>query len=1032
MIRRCFILLALYALISSNIYAQPIESQLEKAERYEREGKSNYGQSKIAEALECHHNAAKIYKTLGMEKKERIALADKALMLFLSNNKEDAYQLIQEIQTYAEPLTDSLGVKLKVKANYNFASFLFREGKYKDAIEHLATFISSIEDNTSMIGSLYGRLLDLKGSTHRQLGENSLAVAYYEKALRIYEEYEFIEGQVVILVNMATITMDLGYYTSAEESFSKALNLVLEHLGTNHPYINSIYLNLGVVHGHVQDFETAKNYFQTIIQRSTSKDYITGIAHFNLGDILLETNKPEKALKEHQKALLIYQELFGEHPMLFDIYNSIAKTNLILKDYDESRRYTNKAQAILDKFFKGYTTENHATVLYNLALFHVEQKNYEQAKNFCHQIIEVGKKMEADKKIYLPKAYDLLAQISEAQQDIKQALVWCQQSIISSCVDFDGQLPEANPTVDLAIRKPDLLKALIYKGKLLMQRRENSEDLLLAVNTFKVAEQLSDEMREQFSTEESALSLVSLSASLFEEAIPACYQLYKETGEVEYMNQAFRFSEKSRTLVLREGMKNKMALRLSGIPLEVLKMEEKLRKDIGRLMDKNSKSRLLQDGQSGSIINELAQVKVSYDSLLNGIGKQYPNYYKHRYSTNLATPSAVQRELLADDENLIKYFMTKDYIYVFVINTTGHHFLKLSKEGVQQDIQAFNLSMKRKDKTFGEPAFRLYQKLIKPIESKLAGQKIIIVPDGELGAIPMELFCTSSIDTDLKFRKYPYLLKKYQIGYLHSVSLALDLQAKSYDKKSAFLAMAPSYALNNLKNTSRGAEQDLYNLPGAQQEAQKLSDLLKGEAFIGEKATESSFKNNASNYNILHLAMHALVDDQNPSYSKLVFYQEDSSTLEDGFLHTYELYNMELNAQLVTLSACNTGWGKVQRGEGIMSLARGITFAGCPSLVASLWAAEDQSTAKLMEVFYAQLLEGKPKDEALRVAKLDYLQNANNVVGHPYYWGSFVMIGDREELDFNQGIAKSYLFGGGGVLLLLCALLFWKKKSKKV
>ncbi|MEZ4688498.1 MAG: CHAT domain-containing protein [Bacteroidia bacterium] len=207
---------------------------------------------------------------------------------------------------------------------------------------------------------------------------------------------------------------------------------------------------------------------------------------------------------------------------------------------------------------------------------------------------------------------------------------------------------------------------------------------------------------------------------------------------------------------------------------------------------------------------------------------------------------------------------------------------------------------------------------------------------------------------------------------------------------SRLAGFAPDY--NNLA-AHRGfpATRNLAPLTQNQPEVRQITSLTGGKNFMGIQATESAFKAHAGDYRLLHLAMHALVNDSLPLYSSLVFYHEGPAS-QDGRLYAYEIYNLPLQAELLVLSACQTGYGKQRDGEGVMSLAHAFHYAGCPNIVTSLWQADDQSTARLMELFYLELKSGKPKDKALQQARLNYLAEGNQ--SHPFYWGAFVLVGD--------------------------------------
>ena len=164
-------------------------------------------------------------------------------------------------------------------------------------------------------------------------------------------------------------------------------------------------------------------------------------------------------------------------------------------------------------------------------------------------------------------------------------------------------------------------------------------------------------------------------------------------------------------------------------------------------------------------------------------------------------------------------------------------------------------------------------------------------------------------------------------------------------------------------------------------------------------------------------------------YSKLVF-TPNIDKKEDGLLNTYELFNMNLHAELAVLSACNTGSGKLQLGEGIISIARGFFYAGVPSVVMTLWSVEDNSSALLMELFYKHLTEGLAKDEALRQAKLDYLKQSDQLTSYPYYWAGYVNIGDNAPLENSKNKYLNYILIFSALILILVSFYFIKRKRK--
>ena len=206
---------------------------------------------------------------------------------------------------------------------------------------------------------------------------------------------------------------------------------------------------------------------------------------------------------------------------------------------------------------------------------------------------------------------------------------------------------------------------------------------------------------------------------------------------------------------------------------------------------------------------------------------------------------------------------------------------------------------------------------------------------------------------------------------------------------------------------------DLRPLKGTLNEVEQIASEVKTKVYKGNEATESNFREKCGGFDILHLAMHAFINDSLPSLSQFAFKQMKGLTPDsDGLLSTADIYNLQLNARLAVLSACNTGTGQLRKGEGVISLARGFFYAGCPAIIMTLWEVEDNSGTKIMSSFYKYLKKGKNKDEALRLAKLKYLENANSRLAHPHYWLGFVSIGDKSSL------YRSYDFYFFALLLL--------------
>ena len=265
-------------------------------------------------------------------------------------------------------------------------------------------------------------------------------------------------------------------------------------------------------------------------------------------------------------------------------------------------------------------------------------------------------------------------------------------------------------------------------------------------------------------------------------------------------------------------------------------------------------------------------------------------------------------------------------------------------------------------------AYWFYEQLINPIlVDKHNINGLIIIPDRELGHIPFEAFLTQPANGE-DYHELPYLVHQYQVSYNYSTHLWKDNHSRNIRQNNGqMLAMAADYStsLDSSAFEQRSPidikfRRYLSPLPAARKEVTFLENNFNGFFGFDSMATEAIFKEKATNYAIIHLAMHGLLNRHIPNLSSLAF-TEDGNISENNFLHAYEISRLELNAELIVLSACETGYGKFETGNGVASLARSFMYAGVPAMVVSLWEVNDVSTAKIMELMYLSLAEGLSK-----------------------------------------------------------------------
>jgi CHAT domain-containing protein len=562
------------------------------------------------------------------------------------------------------------------------------------------------------------------------------------------------------------------------------------------------------------------------------------------------------------------------------------------------------------------------------------------------------------------------------------------------------------------------------------------------------ATQLIHRLRIGFENEESKLFLAQNQESTFLDAIRISYKMYKQTKKEEYVNRAFEFTERSKASNLLASLKDIQAKEFGGIPDSLLKREDYLKKNSANytsmLFEENHQAK--PDSQKVNLYtSKIFKLNEEYNRLIKFFEQSYPEYYSFKYENKISGIKEVQSKLRSRDAlvefvvdepapdkaqgELYRFVITKDEVD-FSMENIDHTYEK-NIGFVHEFLTSQNyLFTKKKDFVhYSVAGYSLYEKLLKPVAHLLNGKDLTIIPDDQLSYIPFDALLSQLPDTSaMNFRNLDYLVRDYAINYSYSSTLLFNFQDKKKKSSKSLIAFSPQYIANEPRTDRESSKIYLFApLPGAREEVKNVSNYIQTVSFADFLAQENTFKEKAPDFDILHLAMHTIINDSLPMFSKLVFSNPDKNSIEDGFLNTYEIYNMKLNARLAVLSACETGSGKLQKGEGVMSLARGFIYAGCPSIVMTLWQVEDKSGIEIMKNFYSYLSKGKRKDVALRMAKLKHLDTSDPLTSHPHYWLGYVNIGNPESLYTSKDVYfVIFLF-----IVIVVVFIDWYYRKKK-
>ncbi len=811
------------------------------------------------------------------------------------------------------------------------------------------------------------------------------ALAYGVKALEIYQqqlgEQDTLTARAYFLIAEALRSKN-GEKIEIIEYYKKALAVQLAVLGEEHVSVANTYDRLASVYTLSGEKDNGAKYRKLafdIYKKNLKEDDPRLLSAYD-GLALAHRIKKEydKALEYSFEVLAIRLKSIGEnHLDVSSNYLSIGLMYQYKEEYDKAIKYYQKIVEILHTFLGDNHQERMGSAYYSLALVYKKKSDYDKAIGYLQKIQIIKKELYGEESTSVNSNYSDLGELYYLKKDYKKAIEIYEKALAK--LEKDRML---NISID-----PGSRRVKNYPFSLLI-----THDLLVKSN---------------YTWMEGA----------------------KTDPEYFDLKKAFTYSEKAKAIQLLEGMQHIQAKSYSEIPDSLLQLDLDLRDSIAHL--ETTKKEKFDEGFNqtpDAILSTSIKLKKLYgqhDTLIKHFEKEFPKYYKAKYGGATISVEEVQNELLKPGQSLVEYFYGHgdSSIYIFLIQKSNYEIFgvrkdtafsdwvgQLNKDGIYgyYTLSANQRTRKQQESSiqnYTKAALKLYELLWLPIKDKLT-KEVIIIPHGILGYVPFEALLTKPPPRLSAFVAYPFLLYDHQISYCASATLLREMQQKQHRQNPPewLLAMAPFFQGDKKSLISRIDSTDLFALrdtlaalPASGEEVAAIGKMMEGTSSFGTEANLGQFKELAEEYRILHLSTHGKADKNKGDFAYLAFGVPNESGTFDK-LYARELYNYTLNADMVVLSACETAVG-VYIGE-IISLSRAFTYAGAKSIFTTLWQVSDEKTKDIFIAFYKYLKKGKSKDEALRLAKLDYLKvNAGKGQGtHPFFWAGLIGIGDMSPL----------------------------------
>ncbi|HMU46058.1 MAG TPA: CHAT domain-containing protein [Chitinophagaceae bacterium] len=859
--------------------------------------------------------------------------------------------------------------KISLSENYDEQR---EEQLNKSSLAQFARLCKELSGKGSPYDSLLFHSFIKAGVLYHYFDSTDKAKESYSSGLRLKYQIPDLPDSFSFkpLVYLGGILYTENKFDSARLCYKEAENIAANYkkrLSESERLLNT----LGALYFEAGNYAQAKNYFTKAINSvsisgETAKT-LTANYKINLAATLTK-------LEDYENAEKIYEELLP-----YDIYKQNLLHNIGFIKYK-----TGKPEQALSYYRRISYTDKTIIRLYNdMSQAFIDLGNKDSALHYLHLALKENEKWNSDQKsLQHGITLKYLGDLEFLNGRYSDALTNYQLAIIQFLPDFANTGIHTNPEKYSGIFSYiNLFHTLIAKAhafEKLYDQNKQIETLNDALETYSSAFNLTDYVEKTYNSDEARLFLGKLKYTVHSKPIDISLQLYNFTSDKEYLEQAWQFDQRNKASVLSLNVRENEWKKKSDINPVLLEEEESAMSAITRL---SLRAQQISDSTELSRINSnIRDIEISLGKTREKL-KQDPSYKKLNIYDNTPSIADFQNQL-GINTGLISFHLSETELLAILItkNDVGYYKLPVGKEFFDQ-LESFQKELYN---TSPEHRYNgknissdLYQKLMFPFSKRFSQLKrLVIIPDDELNYLPFEALVDENNH---------YLVESFSFTYQYSAALLESKEGRT--KNTATFSLAPY--------SSKGYVQGNQEIFSQLASSSKEISNTRGKKLLDSNATKENFLKNSNKYNIIHLATHASIDNSDPLASFIAF----SPNEKDFKLYAREVYNLHMDSvHLIILSACETGTGKLVKGEGLMSLSRAFTYAGCPNIITSLWKAEDKTTAYLGNRLHKYLDEGLGYDVALQRSKIDLLKSRDidPRFKTPDYWSHLILIGNYE------------------------------------
>jgi CHAT domain-containing protein/Tfp pilus assembly protein PilF len=860
---------------------------------------------------------------------------------------------------------------------------LWREVSYEEELSAKLAAADTDAERQQLLGQESGlviaelaRTLNAQGMRLDDRGDFQRALEVFHLALKFIEQADFKPGTIRILNNLGHTLRRLGNYTESLSYLRRSLALARqiddrELVGIAHVNMGNLYFLWG---NYAEALESFNQGMQ--IGEALGNKVLIGTSLNNIANIYTVQGNYDLALEYLEKSLPVKQELNDKIALAKSI-NNIGEIYTRRAEYAKALEYFKRSISLKDEAGDRADT---APTYNNIGMVKREQGNYTEALENFNKALGISEAV-GDKNTMVDSLY-AIALVEKLQGKYQQSLQTSERARLLAL-----ELNEPESLWELSTLMGEDYRALNQPDK----ARRSFEDAVTVIEDLRSRVAGSEQEQQRF----------------FEKKIWPYQEMIKLLVAEKKWNEALTFAERAKARVLLDVLQSGRVSITKAMRPEEKAREQKLLSEMTSLnaqIIREESSKQPDAPRLAGLRARLQKARLEREAFETNLYAAHPELKIQRGQSQPIRPEEM-RDLLPDDKTaLLEYALTESNVYLFVLTRNNGsvdvraYTLQTNAKELAESAEAFRRSLAERNLDFRSNARALYDRLLGPAQKQLEGKtSLIIVPDAVLWGVPFQA---------LRSPKDKYLIEDYATSYAPSLTVLREMMLRPRAKKAAPAnANSLLLAFGNPTVGTQTSERVRYTLmdsqlpplPEAEKQVRALSELYgpaQSEVYTGAAASEDKAKAKADRFRVLQFATHAVLNDSNPMYSYVVLSQPVGGA-EDGLLEAWEMMNLNLNAEMVVLSACETARGRIGAGEGVIGMTWALFVAGSPVTIASQWKVESASTTELMLEFHRALRAQNArasKAQAMQAAALKLLKSGD--YQHPFYWAGFVVIGD--------------------------------------